>query len=242
MILSPALRSARLAEEGVDFIIQQTFDRDFAGIETDAFLPELQAVFPRLESVHAGENWKFGRGRLGDMELLKALGLQTGVAVDSVECLNRGRERISSTRIRGELAQGRMSEAREMLGYDYFSLGDVVEGKKTGRVLGFPTLNMPFEGDLEPAYGVYFMRIGKVDSAVEFEAVSNFGLRPTLEDSKEPILEAHLLGDCPFVSGDRLEARWLRFHRPEQKFEGLEALQLQIASDAIAAREFFSIS
>ena len=124
-----------------------------------------------------------------------------------------------------------MAAANAMLGYTYFSEGTVQSGKSLGRKIGFPTLNLAWEPALRPCFGVYAVQVSGPKAAGFFHGVANYGLRPTVEQSTQPRLEVHLLGDCPFEAGDAIKVDWLRFLRPEKKFGSVEQLQAQIAED-----------
>lgn len=239
MILNPELKRIELGKLGLDFIVEEPFTREFAGIEAAQFLAHLKSTVPALSSVHAGENWRFGRGRSGDMSELARQGNELGVTVAAVDCLESGSERVSSTRVRDLLKIGELSQANGLLGYDYYSIGTVRQGKRMGRTINAPTLNLPFEGDLKPAYGVYAVSVSDVSLKRRYKAVANFGLRPTVEMTDKPLLEAYLLEDCPFDYGHRLKVEWHHFLRQEQKFNGVDELKSQIAKDVQQAKAFF---
>jgi riboflavin kinase/FMN adenylyltransferase len=240
LIAGPELRARLLAETGVDFVITQPFTPQFAAIEAEWVLPYLKKSLPTLNSVYVGENWRFGKGRRGDIAMLVAEGKKQHVGVVSAQRINHNGEPISSTRIRGCLEAGRIEEANELFGYTYFADGVVAAGKKLGRTIGFPTLNIPWEPSLRPLFGVYAVRVGGPKSNGEFlPAVANYGLRPTVERSEQPRIEAHVLVDCPFAEGDAVRVEWLRFIRPEKKFSSLSALTDQIGKDRREAAEFF---
>ncbi len=240
MILSPEIKRMKLAELGLDFIVEEPFNLKFASIEADGFLEYLKSTIPSLASVHAGENWRFGKGRAGDMEQLVEQGRRLGIAVEAVECLADSGVRVSSTRIRSLLAQGRLDEANALLGYDYFSIGTVRQGKRLGRTIGTPTLNLPFEGDLRPAYGVYVVSVSDVSLDHQYNGIANFGLRPTVGKASKPLLEVHLLEDCPFDYGHRLQVVWKKHLRLERAFPGVEELRKQIVDDIREAKRYFA--
>lgn len=240
LIMTPALKNRRIARLGVDVVITQPFDAAYAAIEAEDFLPRLKRILPGLAAIYVGENWKFGRGRRGDIGLLVAEGKKHGVAIVSAPRINQNGEPISSTRIRVCLEEGRIGEANELLGYSYFAEGRVAPGKQLGRTIGFPTLNVDWEPDLRPRFGVYTVRVTGPDATVSLPAVANYGLRPTVENSGRPRLEIHILGPCPFGEGDSLMVEWLGFLRPEMKFTGIEALRTQIAKDREVAQAWFS--
>jgi riboflavin kinase/FMN adenylyltransferase len=240
LIMTPTLKNRQLARLGVDAVITQAFDKDYASIEAEDFLPRLKQALPALTTIYVGENWRFGRGRRGDITLLVAEGKQHGIAVVSAPRINQNGEPISSTRIRTYLEEGRMEEANALLGYTYFAEGVVAPGKQLGRKLGFPTLNVVWEPDLRPRFGVYAMLVSGAKAPEPLPAVANYGLRPTVEDSTLPRLEIHVLAPCPFGDGDELSIEWLSFIRPETKFDGVEALRTQIALDREAALAWFA--
>ncbi len=239
-LIQPAATKARMLNRlGVDVVITQPFTPAFAGIAAEEFLPWLQAKLPGLAAVHVGENFRFGRGRRGDVPQLVASGQGLGIPVSSAPRVNLGGEPVSSTRIRAQLQAGDIAAANALLGYAYFSHGYVTPGKRLGRTIGFPTLNLPWAPDFLPRLGVYAVRVSGERTTAPLPAVANFGVRPTVEDTREPRLEVHVLGECPYGEGDHIKAEWLQFLRAEQKFAGLGELRAQIARDRAAAAAFF---
>ena len=117
----------------------------------------------------------------------------------------------------------------------------MVSGKRLGRTIGFPTLNIAWAPDLRPRFGVYVVRVAGAKAVTALPGVANYGLRPTVEQAPEPLLEVHVLGDCPYGTGDAVTVKWLRFLRPEQKFSGVEELRAQIARDRADAAADFSL-
>ncbi len=242
LLQPPATKARMLSGLGVDAVITMPFTPELAGIEAEAFLPWLKQKLPHLAAIHVGENFRFGRGRRGDAPLLVASGRQHGVQVFSAPRVTRDGEAISSTRIRALLEAGDIAAANALLGYTYFAHGFVTGGKRLGRTIGFPTLNVPWVPELRPRLGVYAVRVFAPDAANAnpSPAVANYGLRPTVEQTTEPRLEIHVLGACPFGEGDHVKVEWLRFLRPERKFANTEELRAQIARDRTAAEAFFS--
>ncbi len=240
LIQSPPIKTRRLMAAGVDVVISEPFTPEFAKIEAEDFLPHLRQHLPGLTTLYVGENWRFGRARRGDIALLITESGRQGLTIVSAPRMNAGGAPISSTRIRTCLLEGRMDEANRLLGYAYESEGTVVSGKRLGRTLGFPTLNLAWQPDLAPRFGVYAVEVKAVGSDGDWlPAVANYGLRPTTEQASTPRLEVHLLGGCPFGEGDSLVVAWRHFLREEHKFEHVEALRTQIAQDREAAAEFF---
>jgi riboflavin kinase/FMN adenylyltransferase len=117
----------------------------------------------------------------------------------------------------------------------------VVPGRRVGRTLGFPTLNLEWRSELQPALGVYSVRVSTPEGEGIRDGVANFGMQPTVNAGESvPQLEVHVLGDCPWDSGDRLKVEWQGFIRPERKFDSLEALREQIVLDVGVARKLRS--
>ncbi len=226
---------------GVDAVITHPFTPEFARIRAEEFLPWLKERLPGLAAIYVGQNWRFGAGRSGAVALLVAEGRRLGISVFSAPPVNFDGEAISSTRIRALLEAGDVTAAGALLGYEYYAEGPVISGRRLGRTLNFPTLNLAWAPDLRPRYGVYVARVAGPKSGAAVPAVANYGLRPTVEQATEPRLEAHVLGACPFNQGDVIKVEWLRFLRPEMKFGGLDELQAQIARDAADARRQFSL-
>ena len=244
LIMDRERRVAALLALGVAAVIVQPFDAAFAGIEAEGLLPHLRACLPSLHTVYVGENWRFGKGRRGDVALLVAEARKLGLHVVSAPRINGDGEPISSTRIRILLTEGRMDAANVLLGSAYASDGVVRPGRQLGRTIGFPTLNLPWAPDLRPRLGVYVVSVeaaGGPASARPLRAVANYGVRPTVEQGSEPTpqLEVHVLEECPFGSGDKLRVEWLAFLRPEQRFAGVDALREQITKDREAALRWF---
>lgn len=239
MLMNPEMKLRVLLRLGVDVVIKQTFSPEFARIAVEEFLPFLRHQLPHLAGVFVGENWRFGAGRRGDVHCLLAEAAKLHVPVLSVPRIQWNGEPISSTRIRDDLEAGRVEEANMLLGYSYFAEGVVTPGRRLGRSLGFPTLNVTWEPELKPRYGVYAVCVSGDSSGPVVHGVANYGVRPTIGGACGPLLEAHLLGPCPYAEGSRVTIDWLRFLRPEQKFDNVEALRLQIARDRAAAEVFF---
>ncbi len=242
LLMPVALKTEFLRKSlGVDFVVQEPFTREFAAIAADDFLPHLRAALPGLHAVYVGENWRYGAGRHGDASSLVLTGRAAGVQVFSAPRINLDGEPISSTRIRTHVAAGEIAAANALLGYAYFSTGPAQPGRRLGRTIGFPTLNLAWEPECAPAAGVYAVRVRRPGDKPETArpAVANYGVRPTVEAAGRPLLEAHVLGECPWHEGDELFVEWLQFLRPERKFADLAALRSQIELDRDAARAFF---
>ena len=240
-IMNPEDKVAFLLDLGLDFVVIHPFDAEFARLEAEDFLPFVRSCIKGLNAVYVGENWRFGRGRKGDVKRLIELAAAQDLTVFSAPRINLNGEPISSTRVRNHLLKGEIADANELLGYCYFSLGTVVTGRRVGRTLGFPTLNLKWRSELQPALGVYSVRVSASEGGGIRDGVANFGMQPTVNAGESvPQLEVHVLGDCPWGSGDRLKVEWQGFIRPERKFDSLEALREQIVLDVGEVRKLRS--
>jgi len=243
LMMPPELKRERLFALGVDAVVWKTFDREFAALSADGFLGRLRELLPMLRSVHVGANFRFGKGRGGDVHELIRCGrlLRPRVDVYSIDRLQYNGEAVSSSRIREALGDGRIDEVNALLGYSYYCCAEVVGGMRLGRALGFPTLNLPWNPEARPRFGVYALQVRDTHGGEARLAVANYGLRPTLQDAREPLLEVHLLdGATEWAVGARLRAEWLAFIRPEQKFADARALRARIEEDCRVARELLA--
>lgn len=237
MLMPDDWKNQRSLQLGLDAVFWKTFDHEFAALPAEQFLPWLKECLPTLSSIHVGANFRFGAARKGDVQQMNESARPVGVDVFSVQRIQHNGEPISSSRIREELAAGDLQHVNLMLGEPYHSRGMVVPGKRLGRRIGFPTLNVPWAPEARPRFGVYLVSV-EGSAGEQFPGVANYGLRPTMEDTEYPRLEVFLLGDaCPFDQGSELSVFWHQFIRPEQKFGDLEALKSQIARDVSVARE-----
>lgn len=236
LILDAATKRNLLSGLGVDFLIEHPFTPDFAATGAREFVALLKQALPGLKAVYVGENFRFGRGREGDIDLLGRAATEAGFTVVITPRLHQAGAPISSSRLRELIAAGEMEQANAMLGFSYFSVGKVESGHRMGRELGFPTLNLRWEPGLAPRYGVYAVRLTGPDGR-KYAGVANYGLRPTIVgDAQHPLLEVHVLEETPLGYGDVVTVQWLHFLRPEQKFLSVEELRVQIDSDREAAR------
>jgi riboflavin kinase/FMN adenylyltransferase len=239
LIQDAATKSRMLLSLGVDLVITQPFTAELAALDAEEFIPWLKRRLPHLATIYVGENFRFGKGRRGDVALLVASGRQHGVRVFSAQRVSLNGEPISSTRIRAFLESGAIAAANALLGYTYFAEGVVARGKRLGRTIGFPTLNIPWSPELRPRFGVYAVRVSGAKSSASLPAVANYGLRPTVEQSTDPRLEVHVLGACPFDEGDAVKVEWVQFLRAEKKFTNVGELRAQIEQDRTAAEAIF---
>ena len=224
---------------GVSHLLVLTFDRDLASTAPTDFVRQLVAAARPLREICVGQEWSFGKNRAGNLTLLKELGAQLNFNVVGVEPVTSDGTIVSSTAIRKAVEAGDFATATRMLGRDYTILGTVEEGKHLGRSLGFPTANLSAHSEQFPPNGVYAAE-GLLGGKT-VQGVVNLGVRPTVADgAPQRVLEFHLFDVDRDLYGEDIELRFLRYLRPERKFENLAALREQIGQDVATAREIFS--
>ena len=231
---------ALIRDLGVAHLLVLHFDREFAATSPEDFVQQLVDHSKPLREICVGHEWSFGKGRAGNLALLKKLGEIHGFNVIGVEAVKVNGEVVSSTAIRQAVEAGNLVKTTQMLGREYTILGTVVRGEQLGRKLGFPTANLSAHSEQFPPNGVYVVE-ARLAGAL-YRGVANLGFRPTVAAEKpERLLELHLFDLDQEIYGAEMEVRFVRYLRPEQKFADLEALKAQIAADVRQARESFSI-
>jgi riboflavin kinase/FMN adenylyltransferase len=223
-------KAAVLKALGVEGLLVIHFDMTFAKMDAEEFVRKLLTADVRTIAV--GEDWRFGSKRSGDVAMLRRMGGELGFQLEAVPPVMWDGERISSTRIRQAIRDGNFDAVEEMLGRPYELSGTVIEGRKLGRGLGFPTANLRLGERQTPRDGVWSV---KVDG--ERKGVANLGTRPTV-DGGERLLEVHLFDFSGDLYGKELRVRFGKFLRQERKFGSVEELREQILRDAEEARRF----
>ena len=209
---------------GVDFAFELPFS-EIKDLSPNTFIALIEKQFSPIAFV-CGEDFRFGRGAQGDAALLKRI---TNVKVDVLPLLEKDGQKVSSSTVKKLLSEKDLPQANTLLSEPYFLMGTVKEGRKVGRLLGFPTANITYpEGKFTLPHGVY-------ETAVEvggktYKAITNFGAQPTFLEG-QVCVETHLGGFVGNLYGQMLTIRFLRFLRPIQRFENAEALKAQLVSD-----------
>jgi len=232
-------KAEMLAGLGADRLAVLPFTREVSEKSPEAFAREVLVQALGARQVVVGTNFRFGRGREGDVAGLTALGGSLGFAVRAVAPVWHREAPISSSRVREALARGEVAPAREMLGRPFFVDGVVTRGEGRGRGLGIPTANLDVVNETLPRAGVYACRVGLPDGA-ERAAVANLGRRPTF-GGEATTLEAHLLDFEGDLYGHRLRMAFLERLRDERRFPGPDALVAQIRADIAEARRTLGV-
>ncbi len=217
----------------LDLVVVMPFTRALSLTPAGEFVDLLRRHLA-LRVLVEGADFVFGHNREGNMSFLTAYGQTRGFAVRTVELQVADQQRISSTSIRAQLADGQVEGAAVLLGRPYSARGLVVRGDQRGRMLGFPTANLSIHPrKILPADGVYAVRV-RVDNTA-LAGAANIGVRPTLDGTRH-ITEVHLLDAERDLYGKELEVQFIARLREERRFAGVEALQAQIAVDVQQAR------
>ncbi len=231
-------RLANFEVLGIEQAIVVAFDHEFASQPAEDFLRNI--VHERLQAreVYLGEGFAFGKGRGGNIELLRKMSGELGFTADEVDEVQLRGTRISSSAIRRLLADGRVNAARSMLGRPYGLEGTVIRGNRRGHTIGFPTANLKPRNRVIPRFGVYATAT-LIDGHWR-KSITNIGVRPTFESDSDPSIETYVFDFEGDLYGDVLRVRFLHRIRDERKFNGIDELKAQIMRDTERARNYFS--
>ena len=219
---------------GADAMLVFHFDGELAGTIAQDFVAKLLAGRIGAAGVVTGEDFTFGKGRGGNIAVLREEGAKDGVAVRTVGPVLDGGEPVSSSRIREALKAGDCAEAARLLTRPFAIRGVVEHGDKRGRELGYPTANLPLGTYLRPRYGVYAVT-GLLPDGRALQGAANLGVRPQFDPPKE-LLEPYFFDFLGDLYEQEIEVAFHRFIRPEAKFDNLEALKAQMEADCEEAR------
>jgi riboflavin kinase / FMN adenylyltransferase len=229
---------SRLEAQGVDMVFVEPFTPELAAMEAEEFIRKILHEKIQAGLIFVGFNFHFGKGAVGNVELLRHEGEGLGFETREIEPFMSSGQRVSSSVVRKLLLAGQVGEAAEFLGGFHAIEGPVIEGDGRGRQIGVPTANVAYPPILVPAKGVYacWVRIGGRE-AERLPAAVNIGDRPTFGGKKVSI-EAHLLEGGRDLYGEQIRVEFVSRLRDEMKFSGPEALVAQIRADIAAGREF----
>jgi riboflavin kinase/FMN adenylyltransferase len=226
-----------LEQTGIDEVLILRFDMALAQLEGAAFFNDY--LMPRcpLAAVHVGRNFRFGRGRRGDLDVLSEIGEKAGFDVRGVDSVEVDGCVVSSSSIRNAVSAGDVALAARLLGHPFALTGLVARGEARGRELGFPTANLEPDNVLIPRNGIYLTEVRAL--AGRHAAMTNVGLRPTF-NGERLCVETHLLDFDQDLYGQRIEILFLERLRDEQRFEGPLQLADQLARDRAATESYFA--
>lgn len=238
-LASVAERTRLIRELGVDRVVVLPFTVDLSRLAPRRFAREVLAEGLQARRVVVGMDFRFGRGGSGDVRDLKRLGRSLGFDVEVVDTVFVGGHPVSSTRLRRLVREGRVSEARRLLGREFSVTGPIVRGRGIGSRQTVPTLNLAADRQVLPADGVYVSAAHDLDGRPAcHESVTNVGVRPTFDGRKRTV-ETYLLGGLGPATPKAIELKFLRRIRDERKFPSAESLREQIQADIRTAERFF---
>ena len=234
-------RAALLADLGVDFTLALPFDATMAACEAEDFISDILLAQLGVSAVCVGYDFCFGKGRRGNFAMLQDIGGEMGFETFATEAVLQpdSTSPFSSSAIRNFLRDGDPEQAAQLMGHAFAIEAEVQKGDQRGRTIGFATANMPLHDYVLPKFGVYAVSAEVLDGAFAgqtLKGVANLGMRPTVGTDK-PRLESHFFDFEGDLYGANLRVSLLHFIRPEQKFDGLDALKAQISMDSDQARE-----
>jgi riboflavin kinase / FMN adenylyltransferase len=240
LLTTPAQKERLCERIGLELLVLVRFDGELAARSADEFVRRFLAHKLGVREVMVGEGFRFGRGREGDVGLLQRLGAELGFRAEGLAEVEWEGERVSSSRIRQALLDGRIEDAVAMLGRPYELTGTVLRGDRMGQKLGWPTINLRTENELIPRDGVYACRVELQGFPGCFDAATNVGTRPTVYENFHRVVESHVLDFRSDVYGRRVALRFYRRLRDERIFPSIMDLSAQIGRDVEATREYFA--
>ncbi|MBA4307962.1 MAG: bifunctional riboflavin kinase/FMN adenylyltransferase [Sphingopyxis sp.] len=223
---------------GADAMLVFEFDASLANTTAEDFIVALLVERLGLSGVITGEDFTFGKGRGGNIDVLRDLGAAHGLRATAVGPVKDEGGVISSSRIRDALKAGDCATATRLLTRPFTVEGVVQHGDKNGRLLGFPTANIDMAHYLRPRYGIYAVR-GRLPDGRILDGAANLGIRPSFDPPKE-LLEPHFFDFAEDLYGQTIEVEFHTFLRGEQKFDSMDALMDQMARDCDEAREILA--
>ena len=226
---------------GIDALIIIPFDLEFAATTAEHFVDEILLKKIGMTELVVGYDYAFGKGRSGDTRFLKNRGEEKGFPVTVVDAHYQDGNLVSSTRIRELVHQGRMADARELLGRPYQIRGVVQVGKQRGgKEIGYPTANLQVnENDLVPRIGVYVTQV--ICEGKCYGGVLNIGYNPTFSENRL-VAETHIFDFNKDIYGKPIKLNLLKFIRDEKKYPGIGELAEQISRDVVEAKKILSAS
>ena len=222
---------------GIEQTIVIRFDEEFSQTRAEDFLSDVVKDRLQAKEVYLGRGFAFGHNREGNIELLRRVSQDLGFFADEVPEVQFRNQRVSSSKVRGLLAEGKVNLARRLLARPYGVEGRVERGAERGAGLGFPTANLHPRNRVIPRNGVYVT--GTLIDGHWRRSVTNVGVRPTFGDDVEPSVETFVMDWAGDLYGDVVRVRFLHRLRDERKFGSIEELKAQIGNDVKRAQSYF---
>jgi len=233
-------REQLFGHAGADAMLVFEFGEKLRETSAEEFVSRLLAGKIGAAGVVTGDDFSFGKRRLGNVESLRTLGAYSGIIAEAVDAVVVDGERVSSGRIRDALIAGDIGHATHLLSRDFAIEGVVQKGDQRGRELGYPTANLSLNDYQRPKYGIYAVRVTLEDGS-ERPGVASLGVRPTFHPPQE-LLEAHLFDFDGDLYGQRIEVALHAYIREEKRFEDVETLIAHMREDETAARKLLALT
>ncbi len=238
LLCTPEEKYKLIIDEGIDHIVVVPFSRDFSMQHAEAYIQDFLIKYFNPRKIVIGYDHKFGHSREGDIHLLKKV--LRDVVVEEIAPQLIDDAAVSSTKIRHALGRGQVREAGDMLERYYTLTGHVVQGRQLGRTIGYPTANLSINNTdvLIPAQGVYAVMVEYDEQA--YKGMLNIGTNPTVSSEQQLSCEVHIFDFEENIYGRNLTVYFIEHMRPEEKFNGLDALTAQLKKDEAHARQLLA--
>lgn len=224
-------------KQGIDYLIECPFTKEVMSMEPETFIGWI-ATSLNMKFVVVGDDFRFGHKRAGDYHTLQEYEKKYGYKTIVLEKLKDSNRDISSTYVREKIADGNIRKANELLGYHYFIKSEILHGKKLGRRIGMPTINMILpENKLLPPNGVYVTEV--LVEGKTYMGVTNVGCKPTVSNERTIGVETYIDNFNQDLYGEKIVVSFLEFIRPEMKFASIEELKAQMESDIQVAKKYY---
>ncbi len=228
-----------LGVAGIERVFIQHFNRRFAQLSATDFVDRVLIAGCDVRWLLVGDDFRFGAKRAGDNALLQQYAAKGAFTLEQMPTFDEGGERISSTAVRAALAAGDLARAERLLGRPYAISGHVLHGKKLGRSMGFPTLNLRIAHAHPAVHGIFAVKVHGVGK-LPIPGVASIGLRPSVDSQGRWLLEVHVFDFARDVYGNLVSIEFVKKLREEHKYDTLDALAAAIRRDADEARAVFS--
>jgi riboflavin kinase/FMN adenylyltransferase len=238
LLMTKEQRLEGLDRAGIQCVAVVRFTRELSHWDPETFVRTVLVEWLRVSEVWVGANFLFGHERSGNFTLLRTLGQRYGFRAEKIDPVRYKEFVVSSTRIRRLVTEGRMDEAAALLGHAYYLGGTIVEGRRRGREIGFPTANLQTANELIPPHGVYATTL-TIDGIVH-AGLTNIGLNPTFGDSTTATIETHVLRYDGDLYGRAVHLGFVQRLRDERRFDDLDGLKAQIEADRRRAERLFA--
>lgn len=226
---------------GIDRVFVCRFDARLAELSAESFIERILVRGLSTRHLMIGDDFRFGKGRLGDFGLLQRVGASQRFGVEAMPTLDWQGERVSSSAVRDALEAGDIEHAGRLLGRPYCIAGRVVQGEKIGRQLGFPTANIQLKRKRLSLAGVFAVTVSGIPGCSQaWPGAASLGVRPTLGSGLAPALEVHLIDFEGSIYGAHVTVNFMHKLRDEAKYNDLDALKAQIALDVESTRKHFA--